>query len=60
MSAEAGDAAIEHIEDKGAQNPKQAGFVGLGPSDIILRLKQAALDDLQNGHEAAEEIARGH
>ena len=60
VSAEAGDAAIEHIEDKGAQNPKQAGFVGLGPSDVILRLKQTALDDLQNSHKAAEEIARGH
>ena len=60
VSAEAGDAAIEHIEDEGAQNPKQAGFVGLGPSDVILRLKQTALDDLQNSHKAAEEIARGH
>ena len=60
MAAEAGNATIEHIEDKGAQNPKQAGFVGLGPSDVILRLKQTALDDLQNSHKAAEEIARGH
>jgi hypothetical protein len=60
MSAESRDPTIEHIEYESAQNPEQAGFIGLCPSDVILRLKKTALDDLQNGHKSAEQVARSH
>ncbi len=60
VSSEASEATIENIEDEGSENPEEAGFVGLGPSDIIFGLKKAALNNLEYGHKAAEEISCGH
>jgi len=60
VSSEASEATVENIEDEGSENPEEAGFVGLGPSDIIFGLKKAALNNLEYGHKAAEEISSGH
>jgi len=54
LAAEAGEAAVKHVENQGPQNPEQAGFVGGDPVAVFRRLHEAALDDLENGHEAAE------
>ena len=61
VAAEAGEAAVEHIENKGAEDPEQAGFIGSDPVAVFGGgLHEAALDDLEDGHEATEEISRGH
>lgn len=60
VASEASKATVENIEDEGSENPEEAGFVGLGPSDIIFGLKKAALNNLEHGHETAEEISSGH
>ena len=60
MAPEASDATVEDVEDEGSEDPEEAGFVGLGPSDIIFGLKKAALNNLEHGHKAAEEISCGH
>ena len=60
MATEASDATVEDVEDEGSEDPEEAGFVGLGPSDIIFGLKKAALNNLEYGHKAAEEISCGH
>ena len=60
VPTEASDATVEDVEDEGSEDPEEAGFVGLGPSDIIFGLKKAALNNLEYGHKAAEEISCGH
>lgn len=60
MSAQPSDTTIEHVENKGSQNPEKAGFVRLSPSDVILGLKKTALNDLENGHETAKKIPGRH
>ncbi len=60
VASEAGETTVENIEDEGSENPEETGFVGLGPSDIIFGLKKAALNNLEDGHETAEEISSGH
>ena len=60
LATEASEAAVEDVEDEGSEDPEEAGFVGLGPSDIIFGLKKAALNNLEYGHKAAEEISCGH
>ena len=60
MTAKSGNASVEHVEDKSTQNPKEAGFVGLGPGDVSFGLEEAALDNLKNGHKSAEKISSGH
>ena len=60
VATEASDATVEDVEDEGSEDPEEAGFVGLGPSDIIFGLKKAALNNLEYGHKSAEEISCGH
>ena len=60
MAAKAGEAAIEHVENQSPQDPEQAGFVRGNPVPVFSRLHEATLDDLENGHEAAEEVSGRH
>ena len=60
MTSEAGKATVENIEDEGSENPEEASFVGLDPVAFGIGLKKAALNNLEDGHKAAEEISCGH
>jgi len=60
VAAEASEATVENIEDEGSENPEEAGFVGLDPVAFGIGLKKAALNNLEDGHETAEEISSGH
>lgn len=60
MTSEASEATVENIEDEGPENPKEAGFVRLNPVAFGRGLEEAALNNLENGHETAEEISSGH
>ena len=54
MASEASEATVENIKDEGSENPEEAGFVGLDPVDFGGGLKEAALNNLEDGHETAE------
>ena len=60
VASEASEATVENIKDEGSENPEEAGFVGLDPVDFRRGLKEAALNNLEDGHETAEEISSGH
>ena len=60
VSSEASEATVENIEDKGSENPEETGFVGLDPVVFGRGLEKAALNNLKDGHETAEEISSGH
>jgi hypothetical protein len=60
VSAQAGNPAVQHVENECAENPKEACLVMLDPSTVIRGLKKAPLNDLENGHKTAEEVSRRH
>ena len=60
VASEASEATVENIKDEGPENPEEAGFVGLDPVGFGGGLKEAALNNLEDGHETAEEISSGH
>ena len=60
MASEASEATVENIKDESPENPEEAGFVGLDPVGFGGSLEEAALNNLEDGHETAEEISSGH
>ncbi len=60
VASEASEATVKNIKDEGSENPEEAGFVGLDPVAFGRGLKEAALNNLEDGHETAEEISSGH
>ena len=60
MASEASEATVENIKDEGSENPEETSFVGLDPVGFGGGLKEAALNNLEDGHETAEEISSGH
>ncbi len=60
MASEASKATVKNIKDEGSENPEETGFVGLDPVVFGRSLEKAALNNLENGHETAEEISSGH
>ena len=60
VASEASEATVENIKDESPENPEEAGFVGLDPVGFGGSLKEAALNNLEDGHETAEEISSGH
>ncbi len=60
VASEASEATVENIKDEGSENPEETSFVGLDPVGFGGGLKEAALNNLKDGHETAEEISCGH
>jgi len=60
VASESSEAAVKNIEDEGSENPEETGFVRLDPVVFGRSLEKAALNNLENGHETAEEISSGH
>lgn len=60
LAAEPGEAAIEHIAEEGTDDEEEAAFVVEPPALGGGLALDGALEDAEDGHETAEEVACGH